>query len=1256
MSKVEYDGFVNLHCHDEYSLLDGFGKASAYAARAKDLGQRGIAITNHGNVDGAIVFQNACEAAGVVPIIGCEFYIVQDIHEHPKKENRRHLVALAKDIEGWRNILQMLSVANLEGFYYRPRISPELLLSHCKGLVVMTACASSFIHESWGMKLLKQLKAKIKDDLYLEVMPHSLAEQIRTNNTALALSKEYGIKLVATNDCHYVIDGDQKAQEVLLAVQTRKKWNDKDRWRFDVDDLFVRDRQQMRKAFSRQKCLDEGQADNAIANSIEVFNKCSSFRIPRMEVSLPDIPQAVGKDPSAYLTMLCRKGMKRLVLSNKKRAKEADKYIDRLEEELEIIIRQGFAKYFLIVWELIDWCRNNGIMTGPGRGSAGGSLVCYLLGITTVDPLEFDLLFARFISPARIDLPDIDSDFQDDKRHLVIEHFKAIYGENNVAGVSTFMSMKGRGALRDVSRVFDIPQVDVNKAASSIVVRSGGDFRSDYTIEDAFNTFEDGIKFKKKYPDIVELASKLEGQVRGKGQHAAAVCISTDDLRSGTRVSLVRGSKNSSDLVVNWDKYDIEHVGLMKLDILGLNALTVLSETRKLVKENTGEDIVFEDIPLDDKRCLDEFSKGNNIGCFQFGSLGLRKLCVELGIDSFMMLVHANALFRPGTLRSGMIPHFTARKNGTEEFEYKHPVLEKLTKKTYGIILYQEQVMQFMYDLGGLGWKTADTVRKVISKSQGVEQFRKFKKLFADGCVKKKTLPRDVAEELWDELSSFGSYGFNLSHAVEYSYISYWDMWCKVYYPGEFMCASLTHGNDRKKSDLIEEAIRLGLDVRPPKIGKSDSIKWMLKDGVLYAPFIEIKGIGDKTAAKLAEMLDSAKASKTRANRLIEQDGPPSITGNKKFDNILADIKAGIDEAISEDDAERIAGYFSFSLSRNPGKKYEKIIEVLKRRIKIHKLKDVDYKAISKVYRYYFGQMTEIKFGYKGKVSNESDKGKSGVGNSLGGVYGNLKDDTDFSMLIFDRDIYQAKKSIVEHCAGKFILASAAHPWRNTSISCNNMITDEELVKGEGMAGLKLKLADRVKEGQEVKFSKCEECELCSECTRIVKPSVGAYNVMIVGEAPGKEEDREGKGFVGRSGDMLWKELGKKGLSRRQLYVTNVVKCWPSKTKTPTGRQISKCSKKWLDEEIVAIKPVIILAFGNTALRYFTGEEKGIMARNGTCEWNNKAGAWVCYCIHPASVLYHDENMELFKKGIANFAQKAIEIGGLRKEGDSDDE
>jgi DNA polymerase len=391
---------------------------------------------------------------------------------------------------------------------------------------------------------------------------------------------------------------------------------------------------------------------------------------------------------------------------------------------------------------------------------------------------------------------------------------------------------------------------------------------------------------------------------------------------------------------------------------------------------------------------------------------------------------------------------------------------------------------------------------------------------------------------------------------------------------------------------------------------------------------------------------------------LIEQDAASlSITGNKKFDGILGDIGASIDKPLEESEVDKISRYFTFNLSRNPGKKYERIISLLKQRIKIRRIKDISFKIVDKTPHYYFGLMTEIRYGYRGKLSNKGGmQDVKGVAGSLGGVYGNLKDDSDFVMLTFDSDIYKEKKDIVEHCAGKFILTKASHPWRTTSISGSEIITDEELVKGEGMAGLKLKLADKIKEGQEVKFSKCEECELCSECTRIVKPSVGVYNVMIVGEAPGKEEDREGKGFVGRSGDMLWKELGRKGLSRRQFYVTNVVKCWPSKTKTPTGRQISKCSKKWLDEEIAAIKPVIILAFGNTALRYFTGEEKGIMAKNGTCEWNNKAGAWVCYCIHPASVLYHDENMELFKKGIANFAQKAIDIGGLRKEGDSDDE
>lgn len=782
-------------------------------------------------------------------------------------------------------------------------------------------------------------------------------------------------------------------------------------------------------------------------------------------------------------------------------------------------------------------------------------------------------------------------------------------------------------------RCYDVSLKGVRKGflANGIQVHN-----SDFTIADAFETFEDGRKFKKKYPVVTETAIKLEGLVRGKGQHAAAICISKDDLRNGERGVLVGGNKG--ELIVNWDKYDIEHVGLMKMDILGLSALTVLNETKKLVKENHRVDIEYDNLSLLDKKVYEEFTAGNNVGIFQFGSLGLRKICREIIIDDFNILTHTNALFRPGTLRSGMVTEYIARKKGEKRWEHKHEFMEKITGDTLGIILYQEQVMKFMYDLGGLGWKTADTVRKVMSKSQGVEQFMKFKEMFADGCVEKKTLDRDTAEKLWDELASFGSYGFNKSHAVEYTLLAYWQMYCKLYYPAEFICASLTYGSDDKKEELVEEAIRLKIEVRPPKIGISKSSEWIIRNGILYCPFLEIKGIGEKTADKLLEMFSNQNSEGFFKGKKISE----------KFSRILNEVAAWEDRAVTQEESENISKYFEFSFNRDPYKKYRKVIERISECIFMEKVRDIDFSVIDKENSFYFGLMTEIKFGYRGKIDTlEKKLGISGSADNLGGVYGNFKDDSDFCMLVFSSDIYNRKKDLVEHSSGEFLIAKANRPSRVTSIQCRDAWFGEEIYSCN-LDGLELSLIKnkRFKIDEKYSLDKCEDCELRSQCKSPVYPSRGLKNIMVVGEAPGKQEDSEGIGFCGASGKYVWNMLGDYGLDRDLFHTTNVVKCFPSQSKTPNKKQIKSCSK-WIDEEIKYVNPVVILAFGNTCMEYFKGEEKGIMDMSGRTEWSNKYNAWICYCIHPASVLYHKENETLFKLGIDNFV-RCINTLGLK--------
>jgi uracil-DNA glycosylase family 4 len=1585
-------------------LLDGLGTSKDYLLRAKELGQKFLAVTNHGNVDGLIKLQNESAGTGVTPIFGAELYIVEDFSVKEKGEKRKHITVLVNSKQGWTNLNKMLTVASMEGFYFRPRISPKLLLQHCEGMVILTACSSTFITEEWGRRLFVALKRKIGRNLFLEIMPHNYSEQVLVNRLAMQFSKEFSVPLVATNDCHYVHKGDEKTHEVLLAIQSKKKWKDPTRWKFSIDGLYLKSREEMADAFLKQKCVPMAEAEKALNNTMVVAELCRNFSIERSAISLPEVDCGFeDRTDEEIIRELCERGMDSKVLSTRYGSRKERQYRERLLEELHVIVKQEFARYFLLVWELVDWCKKNDIMVGPGRGSAGGSLVCFLLGITSVDPIKHDLLFARFISPARIDLPDIDMDFEDIKRGRIFEHFKEIYGENNVAAVSTFSSMKGKSAVRDVSRVFDVPLVDVNAASSCIVVRSGGDFRSDFTITDAFETFEDGRKFKKKYPVVAETAIKLEGLARSKGQHAAAICISKEDLRNGERGSLKIGNKG--ELIINWDKYDIEHVGLMKMDILGLRALTVLNGTKKLIAKNYGVEIDYDNLSLGDKKVYQEFTEGNNVGIFQFGSLGLRKICREIRIDNFKILTHTNALFRPGTLRcvagdslvkcfsgrkvrideidigrsiissarpilnkrkyiknfvkavqetgvkpvyrvvdsdgnsleatanhrffvmkhrlsrsrhntgdlvydspvwcdlsemcigdkvlvcqkhstdkqrahtkrfassgkttrylkgsvpfnksvskrvwagdytylhsnqrshikeaslanwknkmfsdkekwassvdkmkatkakfwkikknhtdmsrtmkeyykthehpnetcmscvskpqreiydevkkyyckavlekkvvvggqiffldiaipgeniniefdgdywhscpgerveprdslleaegwsvirltyktykeyisnlsltlinnstkfsvvqkieyagrkktydlctenqefpnyvvnnfvthnSGMVTEYIARKKGEKKWTHKHEFMEKITGDTLGIILYQEQVMKFMYDLGGLGWKTADTVRKVMSKSQGVEQFMKFKAMFAEGCVEKKTLDKDTAEKLWDELASFGSYGFNKSHAVEYTLLAYWQMYCKVYYPAEFICASLTYGSDEKKEELIEEAIRLKIEVRPPKIGISKASEWIIKDGILYCPFLEIKGIGDKTAEKILEMFSKRSKDGFFKDKKISE----------KFNRILTEVAAWEDRSVTSEESEYISKYFDFSFNRDPYKKYRRVVERISESVNIEKVKGIDFSTIDKSNRFYFGLMTQIKFGYRGKIDTlEKKLDISGSADNLGGVYGNFKDDSDFCMLVFSSDIYNRKKDLVEHSSGEFLIAKANRPSRVTSIQCRDAWFGEEIYSCQ-LDGMDLSLIKnkRFKNYRDNFLEECNSCELREQCKSPVPPSRGLKNIMIVGEAPGKQEDEEGAGFVGASGKYIKSALKNFRLDKDLFHITTVVKCFPSKSKTPNKKQIKACSR-WLDEEINVVSPVLIFAFGNTCMEYFKGEEKGIMDMCGKTEWSNKHNAWICYCINPASVLYHRENEKLFKLGVDNFVRCAKILG-----------
>lgn len=1221
--------FAHLHVHNQYSILDGFGTEEKYITRAKEMGFRHIALTNHGNVDGCIKWQEQCKENDIHSILGCEAYIVPDMATKHKDEKRYHITLLAKNETGWRNLLKMLTYANIQGYYKRPRIDRDLLLDHLDGLVVMTACCGGFLKMEGGGELLYDINEAT--DTYIEIMPLRLDEQDWMNAEALRLSKLWDIPLVATNDCHYILKSQAELQEVLLAIQTKKRWNDPKRFRFTIDGLYLKSANEMIDSFKTNTQLKPRHYMPAMERTIEVAEKCSLFIEPK-QIVLPhvnirgftDVPE---DDQLIELAIngLLEKSRKHEWISD-----DLDTYFERLEEELNIIIKRGFERYFLIVYELINWCRDNDIMTGPGRGSVGSSLVAFSLGITADDPIKYNLLFSRFISTERIDLPDIDIDFEDSKRHLVREHLEDIYGKYCVAGVSTFSKMRGRSALRDVARVFDVPLVEVDKAAKSIIQKLDGDEGSERTIADAFDMYEDGIEFKKKYPKVSKIAMEMEGQVRGVGQHAAAMCVSGKDLRLGENANY---SVRTKDLVCNWEKNVAEYMGLMKLDVLGLNALTVLNYCREIIKERRGIDIDYNMIDLNDSKVMAEFNRGNCIGVFQFAGRSIMSMCREMGVETFEDVVAINALHRPGCMRSGMTQAYRKRKHGEEAVTYIHPKMRGIMGGTYGLILYQEQIMQLVSELAGLPWKTADKIRKVVAKSKGEEEFMKFQKIFVDGCVKN-GVEADDAERIFNELKYFGSYGFNRSHAVEYSMISVWMMWLKVHYPTEFFVALLTHGNDAKKEGFIEDARRLGRNFVLPDINNSHFKKWVSdsKGENLLIPIMEIKGIGEKAAKAICE--EREKNGQFKGTEEFRERMPKRPV-NAKVMKLLEAARVFDDQdaklKMTEDELDEISSLFNFQLSNDPMHKYRKAVDKVGECIRINSIMDNGGRDW-----YNFGRIDALRYGKDNT-----------------GVYCDFSDDSGYKRLAFSNGLYKKMKYDIEHCEGQWMLI---HPESGSEkkIVADRLWSGDNILKGE-IDGLGIELAENVRpdsiDGVMSDVSKCHECQLRETCSGPALARPGLLNISIISEMPNIKED--GDGHV--SHDLVFgnsrhgyseviRGLARDGLTPEHCHLTSVVKCNAGKGKKPKNMHFKKCVG-YLDRELRIVKPFVVMAIGNLAVKFFKGESSGIMELNGRTEWNNDYECWVCYSINPAMV-YHDEaNGKLVNIALDNFFGKISRLG-----------
>lgn len=826
--------FVHLHAHSHYSLLDGLGKIPNLVSQAKELGMDALAITDHGVLYGAVEFYEEAKKAGIKPILGIEAYIAPK-HRTDKVpgEKYHHLVLLAETYEGWQNLVKLSSRAHLEGYYYKPRLDRELLREHRGGIIALSACIGGEVNTALLQGRYDDAERIAREyeeifgsgNFFLEIQHHpGIPEANVVRERAIELSRKLGIPLVATGDLHYVKKEDAPYHDVLLAVQTGATVDDANRMRMTDADFSMASPEEMAERFA--------DVPEAVDNAAAIGDRCN-VELPLGTPLLPKFKTPNGESSNEYLGQLLAEKLP----SRYPGREHDDDVLERLSYELSVIERTGFADYFLIVSDLVNWSREQGIAVGPGRGSAAGSLVSYVLGITGVDPLRWDLLFERFLNPERIEMPDIDLDFADTRRDEVLDYARRTYGADHVAQIITFGTMAARAAVRDAGRAMGIPLPLCDQIAKLI---PGGPKGLD--VATARKQISELQELEASNPDakrLLDVAEHLEGVARHASVHACGTVISDRPLTDIVPVQLA--PQNREVTITQMDMIDVEKLGLLKVDLLGLSNLTIIEETKKLIRELRGEEIDMDNVPLDDEPTFELFRKGDTAGFFQFESGGMRKVLRELQPTVFDDLVAVVALFRPGPM--DLIPSFIARKNGTEPVTYLHPRLEPILKNTYGIGVYQEQMMRIATDLAGYTLPEADKLRKAIGKKikslLDQQQEKLVKGMVASG------IDQRTANAIWELFPPFARYGFNKSHAVCYALIGYQTAYLRAHYPIEFMTAlfNASRGDVERIAMLAHEASSAGISLLPPDINRSGA--WFLpEDGNVRFGLSAIKNVG----------------------------------------------------------------------------------------------------------------------------------------------------------------------------------------------------------------------------------------------------------------------------------------------------------------------------------------------------------------------------------------------------------------------------
>ncbi len=813
--------FVHLHLHTEYSLLDGFCRIDKLFEHAKNSGMKAVAITDHGSMFGVVDFYKAAKKHGIKPIIGCEVYVatrsLRDKDSNIDKD-RGHLVLLVKNEKGYQNLIKLVSLAYVEGFYYKPRIDYSLLKQYSDGLIVLSSCLNGDIASLISKNRYEDAKSValyLKDimgegNFYLEMQDHGIPIQKKVNNMLIRLSKEIDVPLVVTNDVHYLNREDSEIHDILLCIQTGKLLKDQDRMKFSSDEFYMKTYDEMVEIFPNNL--------EAIENTVKIAQKCNfefdfnTLHLPEYKCDKDDI------DSEAMLRGLCEKGLYSRYDS------VTDEHIERLNFELKIIYDMGYADYFLIVWDFIKYAKENDIMVGAGRGSCGGSIVAYVLNITDVDPIKYDLIFERFLNPQRVTMPDIDIDFEDDRRQEVIDYVIHKYGKDRVAQIITFGTMAARAAIRDVGRVMDISYALVDKVAKEIPFQLG------MTIELALEVnpkLKDMYKSSEEVKTLIDYSMKLQGVPRHTSTHAAGIVISKKSIDN--YVPLYTQDGNIS---TQFNMTLLEELGLLKMDFLGLRTLSVIKGTIERVKKFKGIDIDIKNLSYDDKKTFDLIGSGNTFGLFQLESAGMIRFMKELKPSSLEDIIAGISLYRPGPMES--IPKYIYNKNHPDEITYLHPLLENILGVSYGCLVYQEQVMQIVRDLAGYSYGRSDLVRRAMSKKK-MDVMQKEREYFIygkksddgeveiEGCLKRGVTEK-VANIIFDDMIDFAKYAFNKSHAAGYAIIAYQTAYLKAHYPVEFMAALMSSvmGNHTKLSQYVTNCRDMGIEVLSPSITKSD--------------------------------------------------------------------------------------------------------------------------------------------------------------------------------------------------------------------------------------------------------------------------------------------------------------------------------------------------------------------------------------------------------------------------------------------------